>query len=71
MVGQEDCISVALTIVKREDGGIRILSSVPGLYLAGANPRTVMADLGPALQTLLTNNENVEWLRGDHERTES
>lgn len=69
VIGQEEVISVGLSVVRRDDGGVRIISSVPGLYLAGANSRSVFGDLGPALRRLLIENEGVGWLRSDDERS--
>jgi hypothetical protein len=64
-MGQGEVVSIGLSIVKRDDGGVRIITSLPGLYLSGANARSVFADLGPALRRLLVDNERVEWLRSD------
>ncbi len=62
-------LTIGLHIEQREGGGIRILSSVPGLYLSGANPTSVLHDLGPVMQRLLIDNEGIEWLRGDHQKS--
>lgn len=67
-IGQEEVFSIGLTLVRRDDGGVRIITSVPGLYLAGANSRAVFADLGPTLRRLLVENEKLEWLRSDDEK---
>jgi hypothetical protein len=66
-MGQGEVVSIGLSIVKRDDGGVRIITSLPGLYLSGANASNVFSDLGPALRRLLVDNERVEWLRSDDE----
>ena len=58
---------VTLTIEKLASGGVSIDSDdVPGLLLDGANPRSVFADLGPMIRTILV-NESIDWLRSDDE----
>lgn len=54
-------VIVGLHIEQRDDGGIRILTSVPGAYLSGRDPAKVFADLGAVLQKCLIGNEHHLW----------
>ena len=46
---------VSLTFEKREDGGLRVWSSdVPGFVLSHSDCEAVFADIGPALETILS-----------------
>ena len=46
---------VVLKLEWRDDGGLRVWSDdVPGLVLSNADPRRVIADIAPALETILS-----------------
>lgn len=46
---------VTIKLMRRQDGGLRVFSDdVPGLILSGTDPEKVMADVWPALQTIVT-----------------
>lgn len=51
----EDVEVITISISRRLDGGIRVWSDdLPGLVLSGSDPETVMSDVWPAIQVLLT-----------------
>lgn len=58
----KNTVTIGLTIIKRDDGKIRVQSSIPGFYLYGPTD-DVFSDLGKAMQFLLEQNEGMEWLR--------
>ncbi len=48
-------LKVIVKLQRRRDGGLRAWSDdVPGLVLSGDDPELVLADIGPALQVILS-----------------
>jgi hypothetical protein len=52
--GTSKFVEVTLTFERREDGGLFVYSDdVPGFVLSHQNARAVLADIKPALETIL------------------
>lgn len=48
-------IKIIVRVEKRADGGLRIWSDdVPGLILSGDDPARVLADIGPAIEAIVS-----------------
>ena len=59
----QNTVTIGLTIIKRDDGKIRVQSSIPGFYLYGTAD-DVFSDMGKVMQVLLVENEKFDWLMG-------
>jgi hypothetical protein len=52
---------ITVRFVKRDDGGLRAFcDDVPGFHLSGADPRAVLRDVVPAVETLMRRNVGLE-----------
>jgi hypothetical protein len=46
---------------RRDDGGLKAFcEAVPGFYLSGADPREVLADVVPVIETLMRRNVGLD-----------
>lgn len=52
---------IVVRFVKRDDGGLRAYcEDIPGFFLSGANPRDVLADVPPVIETLMRRNVGLD-----------
>lgn len=52
---------ITVRFVKRDDGGLRAFcDAVPGFYLSGLDPRAVLRDVVPAIETLMRRNVDLD-----------
>ena len=53
-------VKVVVTFERREDGGLRVYSDdVPGFVLSHSDPMTVLGDVKPALERILSHMHGV------------
>lgn len=52
---------VTVVFVKRDDGGLQArCDAIPGFYLSGKDPRAVMRDVVPAIESLVRHNQGID-----------